>query len=82
MIKNCKIHGSPLCDCTYVADDSESAFSVLLDCPFCGGKPVMKDLGSSRYHIKCPNCPARFGEAWGSDETEDYLCENWNRRAI
>ena len=53
----------------------------LLHCPFCGSAPEIVDVGSGWLHIRCTGCPARLGETWGDDETEDDLKRAWNRCA-
>jgi Lar family restriction alleviation protein len=52
----------------------------LKECPFCGSKAVMNDLGNNRYHIHCYSCPAQFGQVWSNDESKEFLIEGWNKR--
>jgi hypothetical protein len=50
----------------------------LKPCRFCGGDARLVDLGEGRLHIKCDECPARYGSSWGNDESPRLLINGWN----
>lgn len=76
-------HPIELCTCKKKEGVLPSELSDLLDCPFCGGEPVMRSLKSkeidrNRHFIHCRSCGADGGWA----KNENNAINLWNQRAI
>lgn len=48
----------------------------LLECPFCGSEPELRDGSSTTPYIRCKSCGCRTG----SSRNVEKLVEAWNRR--
>ena len=72
---------------TFKSWDNEREFT-LLDCPFCGGSPVIQYKGnnhtkSRQIEIKCRECRVKRVDGarkFGFDFLEEAAVENWNKR--
>lgn len=53
---------------------------MLKECPFCGGKARMHDMGSGRKHIECTECMCQLGQSFANNGTEEELIKLWNNR--
>lgn len=65
----------------------DTSLDELLDCPFCGGRPIAFLQGNEHTKtraitVKCTSCPVsmkqrtRYGVVW----LEDLMIDRWNRR--
>lgn len=64
---------------------SENETTNLLDCPFCGGRPIIKQTSKNGMQVRCTSClmgikqkTLRFNIAW----LEKTLASSWNMRVV
>jgi len=55
----------------------------LLPCPFCGGKPELKQVSRNGLEIKCTTCLVKMRQKvlkFNLEWLESKMTESWNKR--